>query len=82
MAGGADVAAARAPTPATAAPTARSLDILAVDDDALVLVNTAAMLEDLGHEVTTAYSGKRGAGGAGEAWSASISSSPTRRCPA
>ena len=32
--------------------------MLAVDDDALVLFNTAAMLEDLGHRVTVAYSGK------------------------
>jgi CheY-like chemotaxis protein len=28
-----------------------------VDDDALVLMNTAAMLEDLGHVVTEAFSG-------------------------
>ena len=34
-----------------------SLAILAVDDDALVLVYTAAMLEEAGHRVTTAYSG-------------------------
>ena len=40
------------------APEAVSLNILAVDDDALILVNTAAMLEDLGHRVTTAYSGR------------------------
>jgi PAS domain S-box-containing protein len=33
------------------------LDILVVDDDALVLLNTAAMLEDVGHRVTTAISG-------------------------
>ncbi|MDO8399563.1 MAG: PAS domain S-box protein [Bradyrhizobium sp.] len=32
--------------------------ILAVDDDALVLLNTAAMLEDLGHTVLEAVSGK------------------------
>ena len=32
--------------------------ILAVDDDALVLMNTVAMLEDLGHSVLEAYSGK------------------------
>jgi CheY-like chemotaxis protein len=38
--------------------TPRPLRILAVDDDALVLMNTAAMLEDLGHEVTEAYSGR------------------------
>ena len=36
----------------------RSLTILAVDDDALVLMNTVAMLEDLGHSVFEAYSGK------------------------
>jgi signal transduction histidine kinase len=43
--------------PVTAAsPARRSLRILAVDDDALVLTNTAAMLEDLGHRVTTAPS--------------------------
>jgi PAS domain S-box-containing protein len=34
------------------------LTILAVDDDALVLMNTAAMLDDRGHRVTMAYSGK------------------------
>jgi CheY-like chemotaxis protein len=33
------------------------LSILAVDDDALVLLNIAAMLEDMGHEVMTASSG-------------------------
>ncbi len=31
--------------------------VLAVDDDALVLMNTAAMLEDLGHKVFQAHSG-------------------------
>jgi PAS domain S-box-containing protein len=36
----------------------RRLTILAVDDDALVLMNTAAMLEDLGHTVFEAYSGE------------------------
>jgi PAS domain S-box-containing protein len=36
----------------------RSLVILAVDDDALVLMNTIAMLEDLGHTVHEAASGK------------------------
>jgi PAS domain S-box-containing protein len=35
----------------------RALTILVVDDDALVLMNTAAMLEDLGHEVVEASSG-------------------------
>ncbi|HZW14800.1 MAG TPA: PAS domain S-box protein [Brevundimonas sp.] len=38
----------------------RRLLILAVDDDSLVLTNTAAMLEDLGHEVIVASSGKEG----------------------
>jgi PAS domain S-box-containing protein len=33
-----------------------SLTILAVDDDALVLMNTVAMLEDLGHTAFEAYS--------------------------
>ncbi|HWW56031.1 MAG TPA: PAS domain S-box protein [Sphingopyxis sp.] len=34
------------------------LKILAVDDDALVLMNTAALLEDLGHDVYEASSGE------------------------
>jgi PAS domain S-box-containing protein len=34
------------------------LTILAVDDDALVLMNTVGMLEDLGHTVFEAYSGR------------------------
>jgi len=34
----------------------RTLTILAVDDDALVLFNTTAMLEDMGHTVVEAYS--------------------------
>jgi PAS domain S-box-containing protein len=38
----------------------RRLVILAVDDDALVLVNTAAMLDDLGHEVLSASTGQEG----------------------
>jgi PAS domain S-box-containing protein len=42
-------------TPATLVP---SLTILAVDDDALVLMNTVAMLEDLGHTAFEAYSAK------------------------
>jgi PAS domain S-box-containing protein len=33
------------------------LRVLAVDDDALVLMNTSLMLEDLGHTVVEAYSG-------------------------
>ncbi|WP_407048856.1 MHYT domain-containing protein [Methyloraptor flagellatus] len=35
---------------------AAPLDILVVDDDALVLMATAALIEDLGHRVTEAYS--------------------------
>jgi CheY-like chemotaxis protein len=34
------------------------LRVLAVDDDALVLMNTVALLEDLGHEVVEANSGR------------------------
>jgi CheY-like chemotaxis protein len=37
----------------------RLLFVLAVDDDSLVLMNTAAMLEDLGHTVFEAASGKQ-----------------------
>jgi CheY-like chemotaxis protein len=36
----------------------RPLTVLAVDDDALVLTNTCALLEDLGHHVVRAKSGK------------------------
>ena len=36
----------------------RPLTVLAVDDDALVLMNTVATLEDLGHTVFEAYSAK------------------------
>lgn len=44
----------RSKSPAAAAP----LRILAVDDDALVLANTATMLQELGHSVLEAGSGK------------------------
>ena len=37
----------------------RSLRILAVDDDALILMNTVEFLEDLGHEVFEAPSGQQ-----------------------
>ena len=37
--------------------TLRPCVVLAVDDDSLVLTNTAAMLEDLGHQVLVAASG-------------------------
>ncbi len=51
------------PAPAAAPPSediagTRPLRILAVDDDALVLMNTTAMLEDLGHAVREAFSGR------------------------
>jgi len=42
---------------ATSQKLTRPLTILAVDDDAMVLMNTVAMLEDLGHTVFGAYSG-------------------------
>ena len=48
--------AAAEPTPAE---THRSLTVLAVDDDALVLANTRAMLEDLGHTVIPALSARQ-----------------------
>ncbi|UYN97189.1 MAG: PAS domain S-box protein [Enhydrobacter sp.] len=38
---------------------ARGLRVLAVDDDALVLMNTALMLESLGHKVFSATSGRQ-----------------------
>lgn len=40
-------------------PNSGCLTILAVDDDPLVLINTAALLEDLGHRVIEAGSGAR-----------------------
>lgn len=38
-------------------PPVPRLTVLVADDDALVLMNTTALLEDLGHEVVEAYSG-------------------------
>ncbi|RYE38297.1 MAG: response regulator [Hyphomicrobiales bacterium] len=38
-------------------PAVPRLTVLVADDDALVLMNTTALLEDLGHEVVEAYSG-------------------------
>ncbi|MGV3576761.1 MAG: PAS domain S-box protein [Devosia sp.] len=38
-------------------PPVSRLRVLVADDDALVLMNTAALLEDLGHEVVEAFSG-------------------------
>jgi PAS domain S-box-containing protein len=48
-----EAAVAAEPEPA---PQRRALRVLAVDDDALVLFNTTAMLEELGHSVVEAYS--------------------------
>jgi PAS domain S-box-containing protein len=42
----------------TPAATTSAKRVLAVDDDALVLMNTVALLEDLGHEVVEASSGR------------------------
>ena len=53
--------------------------VLAVDDDALVLMNTVMMLEDLGHTVLEANSGQK-ALEFSAAKRRSICSSPTRRC--
>jgi len=55
-------AAPLAPAPATQeaemeAEPDRPLTVLLVDDDALILMNTAALLEDLGHRVIEANSG-------------------------
>lgn len=50
---------APAPVPEPKPVESRALKILAVDDDALVLMNTTAMLEELGHTVAEAYSGKQ-----------------------
>jgi PAS domain S-box-containing protein len=47
----------RTPRAAEDVPDSAPLNVLAVDDDALVLLNTAAMLEDLGHVVHQASSG-------------------------
>jgi PAS domain S-box-containing protein len=49
---------ARRPAHPTPAEQLRSLRVVAVDDDALVLMNTTAMLEDLGHTAFEACSGK------------------------
>ena len=44
--------------PSEPSPPTRPLVVLAVDDDFLVLMNTAAMLEDFGHKVFQAISGQ------------------------
>jgi PAS domain S-box-containing protein len=55
-------AAAEAALAEQPAQSSRRLTVLAVDDDALVLMNTSAMLEDLGHAVLEATSGKEALG--------------------
>jgi PAS domain S-box-containing protein len=50
------VAAPEQPVAPPASDVSAALRILAVDDDPLVLMNTAAMLEDLGHSVLEAHS--------------------------
>jgi PAS domain S-box-containing protein len=56
----ADASADAQATPAPAqTPDTRPLTVLAVDDDALVLMNTVALLEELGHTVLEATSGKQ-----------------------
>jgi signal transduction histidine kinase len=45
-------------TPPRSAETGKRLSILVVDDDSLILMNTADMLEDLGHSVVAVPSGK------------------------
>jgi CheY-like chemotaxis protein len=47
----------RAEDPAPVPRASRQLSVLVVDDDLLVLENTAAMLDDLGHIVVEARSG-------------------------
>ncbi len=58
VAGAAQADPGAAPVDASAGAALTSLSVLAVDDDALVLMNTAAMLDDRGHHVTMAYSAK------------------------
>jgi PAS domain S-box-containing protein len=54
------------PIPPVPSPDKR-LRVLAVDDDYLVLMNTASMLEDMGHEVVEATSGEEALSRLGEA---------------
>jgi CheY-like chemotaxis protein len=57
----AEPAASEAPLPAEGGMPERGrlVTVLVVDDDPLVLMNTAAMLDDLGHEVLEASSGEQ-----------------------
>jgi len=57
-----EAADAALPVPVTTAdmqPPGRKLSVLLVDDDALVLIGTAQMVEDLGHEAVEASSGSK-----------------------
>jgi signal transduction histidine kinase len=45
------------PSPADTHPPVGRLKVLAVDDDGLILLNTSALLDDLGHDVLEATSG-------------------------
>jgi signal transduction histidine kinase/FixJ family two-component response regulator len=45
--------------PSVPAPSGRRLTVLAVDDDPLVLMGLSLVLEDQGHEVIEAYSGRQ-----------------------
>jgi CheY-like chemotaxis protein len=56
--GGADENNTAQPVTAAAPSAGPALRVLAVDDDRLVLFNTTAMLEDLGHSVVEAASGE------------------------
>jgi CheY-like chemotaxis protein len=51
--------AAHAAEPASLRPALKRLSVMVVDDDPLVLMNTAALLEDLGHEVIEASCGQQ-----------------------
>jgi PAS domain S-box-containing protein len=55
---GTDTLQAEKTAPRIDRPALRAVRVLAVDDDDLVLTNTSAMLEDLGHKVIEATSGQ------------------------
>jgi PAS domain S-box-containing protein len=57
VSGGAPAAVRAHPLYAAPDPPTRRMTVLAVDDDSLVLMNTCAMLEELGHSVLQAESG-------------------------
>lgn len=52
-----DNTALREPSPTAATAPIRAMTVLAVDDDDIVLINTATMLADMGHTVFAAASG-------------------------